>query len=83
MNERIIELANEANKDIGHVFKIEEAKQLHELMEKFAELIVQECVERCEKIGFRWPIIDTTHASGTKVGAFECAEDLKKHFGAK
>ncbi len=43
MNERIRELANEANKDIGYTFKMEEAKQLHELMEKFAELIVREC----------------------------------------
>jgi hypothetical protein len=42
MNERIIELANEANKDIGYTFKMEEAKQLHELMEKFAELIIKE-----------------------------------------
>jgi hypothetical protein len=41
MNERIIELANEANKDIGYTFKMEEAKQLHELMEKFAELMVK------------------------------------------
>jgi hypothetical protein len=40
MNERILELANEANKDIGYTFKIEEAKQIHELMEKFAELIL-------------------------------------------
>ena len=43
MNERILELANEANKDIGYTFKMEEAKQLHELMEKFAELIIKEC----------------------------------------
>jgi len=43
MNERIYELANAANKDIVYTFKLEEAKQLHELMEKFAELIVKEC----------------------------------------
>jgi hypothetical protein len=42
MNERIFELANEANKDIGYTFKMEEAKQLHELMEKFAELVVED-----------------------------------------
>ena len=51
MNERIIELANEANKDIGYTFKMEEAKQLHELMEKFAELIVDECLSICEELG--------------------------------
>lgn len=51
MNERILELANEANKDIGYTFKMEEAKQIHELMEKFAELIVKEMcgmMEQCE-----------------------------------
>jgi hypothetical protein len=40
MNEQILELANEANKDIGYTFKMEEAKQIHELMGKFAELIL-------------------------------------------
>ena len=43
MNERIIELANEANEDVGYTFKLEDAKQIHKLMEKFAELIVREC----------------------------------------
>ena len=51
MNERILELANEANKDIGYTFKMEEAKQLHELMDKFAELIVNECLNICEELG--------------------------------
>ena len=44
MNERMIELANKANEDIGYTFKLEDAKQIHELMEKFAELIVRECI---------------------------------------
>ena len=43
MNKLIIKLANEANKEVGYTFKLEDAKQIHELMEKFAELIVQEC----------------------------------------
>lgn len=47
MNERILKLANEANKDIGYTFKLEDAKQLHELMEKFAELLIRECALQC------------------------------------
>jgi hypothetical protein len=43
MNERIIDLANEANDAVGFQFELTEAKKLHELMEKFAELIVREC----------------------------------------
>ncbi len=43
MNERMIEFANKANEHVGYTFKLEDAKQIHELMEKFAELIVREC----------------------------------------
>ena len=45
MNERILELANKANEDVGYTFKLEDAKQLHELMEKFAELLIRECMQ--------------------------------------
>lgn len=54
-----------------------------EQIEKFAELIVKECAQRCEEIGFRWHAIDSARASGAKAGAFECATDLKKHFGVE
>ena len=50
MNERMIELANKANEDVGYTFKLEDAKQIHELMEKFAELIVKECLETIEEM---------------------------------
>jgi hypothetical protein len=43
MNERLIELMNEANKDAGFTFSMDQAKPVHDLMEKFAELIVKEC----------------------------------------
>ena len=72
MSERIIELANEANKDIGYTFKMEEAKQLHELMEKFAELIVRECMKAADEgmaqvtMKVEWP-----------------SYHIKKHFGVE
>jgi hypothetical protein len=44
MNERIVELMNEANKTSGFTFSMDQAKSVHDLMEKFAELIVQECM---------------------------------------
>ena len=72
MTERIIELANEANKDIGYTFKMEEAKQLHELMEKFAELIVRECMKAADEgmaqvtMKVEWP-----------------SYHIKKHFGVE
>tara|TARA_R110000868_G_scaffold409248_1_gene694425 strand:- start:481 stop:681 length:201 start_codon:yes stop_codon:yes gene_type:complete len=43
MNERIKQLANKANEDIGYKIPMIQAKQLHKLMQKFAVLIVKEC----------------------------------------
>lgn len=42
MNQRFIELMNEANKDAGFTFSMDQAKPVHDLMEKFAELILQD-----------------------------------------
>ena len=50
MNAKMIELANKANEEVGYTFKLEDAKQMHELMEKFAELIVKECLETIEEM---------------------------------
>jgi hypothetical protein len=76
MNERIIELANKANKDICYTFKMEEAKQLHELMEKFAELIVKECASICMKNQYEGtPLYNN--------GSISSAEFIKQHFGVE
>jgi len=48
VNERMIELANKANEDIGYTFKMEDAKQLHELMEKFGKLIANDVAQFVE-----------------------------------
>lgn len=69
MNERIIELANDANKDIGYTFKLEDANQLHELIEKFAELIVRECCDVFVELRTR--------------PADLAVLDVKKYFGVK
>jgi hypothetical protein len=72
MNERIIELANKANKDIGYTFKMEEAKQLHELMKKFAELLISEVMKvvRDEvQYEYDWALADIV------------TERVKKEFG--
>lgn len=47
----------------------------------FFELIVRECVSRCEDVAFKHQAENTTYASGKKAGAFECVEYLKQHFG--
>jgi len=76
MNERIIELANAADKDIGYTFKMEDAKRLHELMEKFAELIVRECIETMKRA------LDTECINeNEKYGCMYAIVDVKDHFG--
>lgn len=67
MNDRILELANKANEDVGFTFKLEDAKKIHELMEKFAELIVRECVGRV-----RYCVQNDLDY---------IAEDIEQHFG--
>ena len=70
MNERILELANEANKDIGYTFKMEQADQLHELMDKFAELIIKETMQ----------VVANTISYN---GYLNAAEAVIEHFGVR
>ena len=67
MNERMIELMNEANKTAGFTFSMEQAKPVHELMEKFAELIVRECAEQVKNL----------RVNGYGISG---AEIIRKHF---
>ena len=72
MNEKILELVNEANKDIGYTFKMEEAKQLHELVEKFSKLLIKECADLCVS-----NIVDEI------CGGKGFSDKIKKHFGVE
>ena len=79
--ERILELANRANEDVGLTFKLEDAKQLHELMEKFAELIVQECVKEIE---FQYGGGSDQPMDSEWDRAIECASSMVKYrFGVE
>ena len=69
MNKRIVELANKANETVGYTFSLVEAKQLHELMEKFAELIVRECAELM--------------SGRDENGNCKDGDTIKKHFGVE
>lgn len=74
MNQRIKELAKSVQC---------ERHWTEEDIEKFAELIVRECAQRCEDIAIKNQVEETTYAAGKKAGAFECAADLKQHFGVE
>ena len=74
MNERIIALMNQANKDAGFTFSMDQAKPVHELMGKFAELIVRECATVVEDSPWNLP-------QGYK--AIDQANLVKKYFGVE
>ena len=73
MNAKMIELANKANEEVGYTFKLEDAKQMHELMEKFAELIVKECLETIEEMD--------PHSAMRDIDNIYVA--VEKHFGVE
>ena len=72
MNEKIRELAEQAIQEVapGVEYKI----MLSPAVEKFAELIVKECVAQCDKNkDHEWL------GAGSKVSAF----NIKQHFGVE
>jgi hypothetical protein len=87
MNERIRELAEQAGFSAHRDGQLYTSKLEHlpitDTIEKFAELIVRECAQRCEDIAIKHQVEETTYAAGKKAGAFECAADLKQHFGVE
>jgi hypothetical protein len=72
MNERIKELMEEAEtKEIGYYFFDRE---------KFAELIVQECVGVCNGRHHTWRWDDEDDSLS---GPRDCANSIKRHFGVE
>ena len=68
MNERLLDLAVEANDQTGNEFDLN-YKKLDAFLEKFAELIIEECISAC-----------ATNRLGKTVGS----EDLiKQRFGVE
>jgi hypothetical protein len=93
MNERIRELSEQAEKyaldnvgkghygieDLIYQFQFVDTK-----MEKFAELIVKECVKKCDFVAAMAEITNTGEmARKTKATANSCARMIKEHFGVE
>ena len=73
MNERIRELAIEAGYDWAWDTQIDFG---HKEMEKFAELIVKECVAICQDI-------DGEDNTDARSGRQDCAVEIREHFGVE
>jgi len=84
MNDKIKELAEQASKEAFPINSIA-------FMEKFAELIVRECMITIalegQKIAQSMPVVDVTnyvemsHLNGMIDAAMAYSEKIKKHFG--
>ena len=98
MNERILEIAKQANvlADFGDDITVGRYSigGSYEQMEQFAELIVRECMEQLVKEGDAWeqfsrnpPEGQETNASAALFAAYRLKEDavarLKEHFGVE
>jgi hypothetical protein len=79
MNERIRELAGQAGFEIEHhkwIFANDNVGEgeCHELLEKFAELIVQECAQICR---------NQPNVYALKADRDNCAIAIEQHFGVE
>ncbi len=83
MNERIRELATEVGMSVEY---LESTKQIV-LIERFAELIVRECIEQ-----LRYTVLNTQelrrdkstdYQVGWEDGMFDAGEMIKEHFGVE
>ena len=88
MNERIKELAEQADKwsaeEYHQLFLANESPDGQKLFrEKFAELIVQECIKRCDGNHEYKNHTDTDFGKGVVVGVEMCKEQIKEHFGVE
>jgi hypothetical protein len=83
MNERIQELLIEAHKQTnGGIYN----GHLSEWTEKFAELIVQECLQICKDVGIESKEVwnaSKDYQEGRQMGAEVCHNMIKKHFGVE
>jgi hypothetical protein len=81
MNERIRELAEQAGllpKEIGPVVETRHMKKKEQDLEKFAELIVRECVGVCESMQLIGPYKEVQDAT-----LKDAVMQIKQHFGVE
>ena len=82
MNERVIELAKQAAKYADYYAMLSDNAEQEIFTKKFAELIVAECVGKCEFVANMATITNTGEmARKTKATADSCATMIKQHFG--
>lgn len=76
MNQRIEHLMLEATKDMPQGYYVP-----GEYFQKFAELIVRECMLQCIKVENDVELSD--YEGGFKDGALLCYQEIQEHFGVE
>ena len=81
MNERIRELAEQTKplNENGQKVRGLNSEYHDQWMEKFAELIVRECVSMCESVDEA----DIRYRYDYRRGVLDCADTLRQHFGVE
>jgi len=84
MNQRIQELLLEAQKSVQFLANSEESKQ-RIIMERFAQLIVRECIDKIET--YRIPVGNSAAGELACEWTYDALEnirdDIKQHFGVE
>ena len=77
MNERIKELAREAG------LLVHNPEGVPTKLEKFAELIVEECAEITDGLSKLYPRTDVAFDVGYTMGTTRATKEIKHHFGVE
>lgn len=82
MNDRIVQLAEQAGwfVDDGDIFADDCFDPVNTNLEKFAELIVRECIKICEDMDGVDNFKTYMHP---RTPRYDCALEIKEHFGVE
>jgi hypothetical protein len=84
MNKRILKLKNQAAEYANEVFEYHGKDYREIVMEKFAELIVRECMGFCKEVESDMDGLPTKEMRDIgSMGAKFCYDQIKEHFGVE
>ena len=83
MNERIKELAKQAEEYADIEYNASDLDWYELKEEKFAELIVRECAEITDGLSKLYPRTDVAFDVGYTMGTSRATKEIRQHFGVK
>jgi arginyl-tRNA synthetase len=83
MNERIKELAKQAEEYADIEYNASDLDWYELKEEKFAELIVRECAEITDGLSKLYPRTDVAFDVGYTMGTSRATKEIKQHFGVE